>query len=161
MHLYAISSQVSERGQKHVKELTAAVQAGHEAIFVFVIQRGDCSYFAPSWEKDPEYSRLLLEASRQGVKVVALRTEMRYNSHTSIATVDLIGLATVELDYKKEESEAARVAGGMTKVKNPKKVPKEGPGDGEEGATGPVQVQVPQLNPTVGKVKPKKPRTVA
>lgn len=41
---------VSERAQRHVRELTALVRAGGSAACVFVVQRGDCCAFAPCHE---------------------------------------------------------------------------------------------------------------
>jgi DNA-binding sugar fermentation-stimulating protein len=37
------------------------VQAGNDALCIFLIQRGDCTHFAPSWENDAKYSSLLAE----------------------------------------------------------------------------------------------------
>ena len=124
---------MSKRGQKHISELVEAVRAGHEAVLVFVIQRGDCAHFAPSWEKDREYSQLLLDASKQGVQVVAVRTEMLYKSGT--ATVDFIGTAIVDLEYKKVSEGGAAVgatrgrkAGNLESVNSKK--PRHGGGEG-------------------------------
>lgn len=41
---------VSERAQRHVRELTALAVAGGHAALVFVVQRDDCSAFAPCHE---------------------------------------------------------------------------------------------------------------
>ena len=46
-----------------MRELISVTEAGHEAICLFVIQRGDCALFAPSWEKDATYSGLLAQVS--------------------------------------------------------------------------------------------------
>ncbi|PNH10688.1 Sugar fermentation stimulation [Tetrabaena socialis] len=67
---------VSERAQRHVRDLEDAVQGGHEAACVFVIQRGDCDVFAPCAAKDPLYAQLLRQAARNGVQVLALRTSL-------------------------------------------------------------------------------------
>lgn len=55
--------QVSERAQKHVEELIAVTKAGAEAAAVFVVQRGDCEHFGPSWEKDRRYAQLLQQVN--------------------------------------------------------------------------------------------------
>lgn len=64
------------RGQKHLRELMALKQAGHEAEIVFVVQRQDCTRFAPADDIDPEYGRLLREARDRGVKIRAHACEI-------------------------------------------------------------------------------------
>ncbi|KAL4859014.1 Proton/sulfate cotransporter 2 [Chlorella vulgaris] len=63
---------VSERAQRHVRELTALVRAGGSAACVFVVQRGDCCAFAPCHEKDPKYGQLLQVAAAAGVQLIAV-----------------------------------------------------------------------------------------
>jgi len=63
---------VTERGQKHLRDLMALRDAGHGAEIVFVIQREDCSSFGPADDIDPEYGRLLREAVARQVRVRAL-----------------------------------------------------------------------------------------
>lgn len=41
---------VSERAQRHVRELTALAKAGAAAALVFVVLRDDCSAWAPCHE---------------------------------------------------------------------------------------------------------------
>ncbi len=62
---------VTERGQKHLRELMKLVEAGHTAEIFFAVQRSDCRSFSPADEIDPEYSRLLREAEKCGVVVTA------------------------------------------------------------------------------------------
>lgn len=62
---------VTERGQKHLRELMKLVGEGHSAEIFFAVQRGDCHRFSPADEIDPEYGRLLREAQKAGVKVTA------------------------------------------------------------------------------------------
>eukprot|EP00803_Ostreobium_quekettii_P005628 evm.model.scf_702.2 EVM.evm.TU.scf_702.2 scf_702:12004-15294(-) len=64
---------VSTRAQSHLRELMRAMSQGKEAACVFVIQRGDCHSFAPCYEKDPEFAKLLSQAHRAGVKLLAVR----------------------------------------------------------------------------------------
>lgn len=60
---------VTERGQKHLKELTGLVEQGHEAEIIFVIQRTDCVKFSPAADIDPDYAALLQKAQKAGVHV--------------------------------------------------------------------------------------------
>ncbi|GAX82005.1 hypothetical protein CEUSTIGMA_g13587.t1 [Chlamydomonas eustigma] len=92
---------VSERAQKHVKELMNVVEEGHEAICLFVIQRGDCTHFAPSFEKDCEYAKLILQASAKGVKMIAIKCPMIVTKEQSTeAAIHYNGSAVVDLIYK-------------------------------------------------------------
>lgn len=61
------------RGARHLRELTAAVQAGDRAAVVFVVQRVDAAAFAPHLAADPSFAATLLEAAAAGVRVSAYR----------------------------------------------------------------------------------------
>ncbi len=67
---------VSERGQKHLRELTELVQEGHEAAMLYVIQREDVKSFSPAENIDPEYARLLRESAKAGVQVLAYQCHL-------------------------------------------------------------------------------------
>lgn len=60
---------VSERAQKHVRELMDLHKQGHTVEIVFTIQRSDASSFSPAYEIDPEYARLLKQAHDQGLRI--------------------------------------------------------------------------------------------
>lgn len=62
---------VTERGQKHLRELMKLVEYGHSAEIVFVIQREDCRSFSPADAIDPEYGKLLRQADKAGVQITA------------------------------------------------------------------------------------------
>jgi sugar fermentation stimulation protein A len=66
----AFPDAVSERATKHLIELMRLKRKGHRAAIVFVIQRGDCDYFRPADEIDPEYGRWLRKAVKAGVEVL-------------------------------------------------------------------------------------------
>ncbi|MFQ5858747.1 MAG: DNA/RNA nuclease SfsA [Anaerolineae bacterium] len=59
------------RGQRHLRELIAAVNEGHRAAVVFVIQRDDAQRFAPHERADPDFAQTLREAQVAGVEVHA------------------------------------------------------------------------------------------
>ncbi len=63
---------VSERGQKHLRCLTAHVRKGGHAGVLFLIQRDDVTEFSAS-DLDPQYVRLLHEAAAAGVVVLPYR----------------------------------------------------------------------------------------
>lgn len=67
---------VSERGQKHLRELMQIKKSGLRAAMLFVVQREDVSVFAPAASIDPEYARLLKEARNSGVEIFVYQCRM-------------------------------------------------------------------------------------
>ena len=63
----------TERGRKHVEELTNAVRTGHGGAVIFVAQRPDAQRFRPNDATDPRFGDALRLAHEQGVKVLAFR----------------------------------------------------------------------------------------
>lgn len=80
---------VTERGQKHLRELMKLRGEGFGAEIVFVVQREDCSGFAPADEIDPEYGRLLREARDAGVVVRALACDIDPESGVALNSTPL------------------------------------------------------------------------
>ncbi len=66
---------------------------------VFVIQRGDCAYFAPCHAKDPTYGKLVIEAAAMGVRVIALRCGLEGDAANGRGIVRYIGPAQVMLQH--------------------------------------------------------------
>lgn len=64
---------VTERGQKHLKELMSLKRDGYNCGIIFVAQREDVDSFRACFEIDPEYARLLKEASEVGVEILAYK----------------------------------------------------------------------------------------
>lgn len=67
---------VAARSLKHLKELTAMVEAGERAVMLFVIQRTDCDAFSACHDVDPAYAKGLTEAAARGVEVLAYSCEI-------------------------------------------------------------------------------------
>jgi sugar fermentation stimulation protein A len=67
---------VAARSLKHLKELTAMVEAGQRAVMLFVVQRMDCDAFSACAELDPAYAAGLSEAAGRGVEVLAYACEI-------------------------------------------------------------------------------------
>jgi len=63
---------VTTRGTKHLREMSAMVAAGHRAVLVFCVQRGDVDCVRPADHIDPVYGRTLREALAAGVEAIAL-----------------------------------------------------------------------------------------
>lgn len=64
------------RGQKHLKELMSLMEQGHQCEILFFIQRDDVKKFKPATEIDPEYARLLKQASKKGLRITPIVCKM-------------------------------------------------------------------------------------
>ena len=61
----------TDRGRKHVSTLVRAVEEGHRAAAVFVVQRDDATGLSPHDANDPEFGEALREAVAAGVEAYA------------------------------------------------------------------------------------------
>lgn len=62
---------VTERGVKHLVELSAMVEAGHRAVMVYLIQRADADRFTFAQDIDPRYAEAFERARAAGVEAIA------------------------------------------------------------------------------------------
>ena len=62
----------TERGIKHLRELMRAVQEGHRASAVFVVQMENALDFSPNDDTHPAFGAALRQAAAAGVQVVAV-----------------------------------------------------------------------------------------
>ena len=60
---------VTQRGQKHLRELMKLAQTGCRVACFYLIQRSDAKCFAPADFIDENFSRLFNEALQAGVEV--------------------------------------------------------------------------------------------
>lgn len=67
---------VTERGAKHLRELTAIAQAGGRAVMLYVVQRTDCTRFRLAPDLDPGYATAFDAARDAGVEVLCHGTEI-------------------------------------------------------------------------------------
>ena len=67
---------VTERGQKHLKELIEIKKSGLRAAMLFIVEREDVSTFQAATSLDPEYSALLSLASNSGVEILVYQCRM-------------------------------------------------------------------------------------
>lgn len=67
---------VSERGQKHLRELMKLKKEGSRAAMLYVVQREDVKSMRPAHEIDPAYGRLLEEAHASGVEILVYQCKM-------------------------------------------------------------------------------------
>lgn len=62
----------TQRGAKHLRELTALKKQGYGAYVLFVIQMQDVTYLHPNDATDPQFSNALREAAAAGVQILAM-----------------------------------------------------------------------------------------
>ncbi|MEZ5817213.1 MAG: DNA/RNA nuclease SfsA [Hyphomicrobiaceae bacterium] len=64
---------ITERGAKHLVEMSDMVRAGHRAVMVYLIQRGDAKSLSLAGDVDPKYVEAFKLAAAAGVEAIALR----------------------------------------------------------------------------------------
>lgn len=69
--LGAFPDSVTKRGQRHLRELSAMVAAGHRAVLLFLLSRGGLTGVRPADEIDPAYGAGIHAAVAAGVEVMA------------------------------------------------------------------------------------------
>ncbi|MGN6549977.1 MAG: DNA/RNA nuclease SfsA [Pararhizobium sp.] len=67
---------VTARGARHLDELGDMVAAGHRAVMVYLIQRGDCSRLRLCRDMDRAYAAAFDRAMERGVEAYALRCQI-------------------------------------------------------------------------------------
>ena len=72
----------TERGLKHVRELTECLKQGFEAYLVFIVQMQGPRYFTPNEETDPAFASALKLAAEAGVQVLARDCRVTADSMT-------------------------------------------------------------------------------
>jgi sugar fermentation stimulation protein A len=72
----------TERGVKHLRELTAAIDKGYKAMAAFVIQVEGVSEVRPNIETHPEFGVALTEAKNAGVEVIFLECNVKKDELT-------------------------------------------------------------------------------
>jgi sugar fermentation stimulation protein A len=71
----------TERGVKHIKELTALARSGHPAYILFVTQMKGVNALCPNDETHPEFGKALREAKSEGVQILAVDCVVKTNSN--------------------------------------------------------------------------------
>ena len=73
----------TERGVKHLKELTKARTLGYECIIAFVIQMNGIHRVLPNETAQPEFKKALVEAAKAGVQIVC------YSCHVEAESIKI------------------------------------------------------------------------
>ncbi len=75
----------TERGVKHLDELTAAAKEGYHCEIAFVIQMNGINLVFPNDETQPEFGQALIHAAKAGVQVVY------YSCHVEADSIKITG----------------------------------------------------------------------
>ena len=67
---------VTERGQKHLRELMSVAAEGQRAIIFFAVLHSAITRFSPARHIDEKYAQLLSEAQQRGVEILAYKAEI-------------------------------------------------------------------------------------
>jgi sugar fermentation stimulation protein A len=70
----------TERGVKHIRELSKAAEEGYTAYILFVIQMKGVAYFSPNDDTHPAFGDALREANRRGVVILAYDCDVTCDS---------------------------------------------------------------------------------
>ena len=62
----------TQRGARHIEELTHAVEQGYRAFLLFVVQMEDISFVSPNEKTDPAFAAALRTAAKNGVEIHAV-----------------------------------------------------------------------------------------
>ena len=79
----------TERGLKHLNELSESADNGYEAYVCFVIQMKDVLYFTPNYKTHNEFGEALKCIEKNGVNLIALDCEV---TKDSITAGNLVGI---------------------------------------------------------------------
>lgn len=88
---------VTERGQKHLRELMAQVEKGDRAVLFFVVNHTGIEEVRPADHIDARYGELLRQARAAGVEVLAYRAALAGPDGHPSGRLDLIEAVPVSL----------------------------------------------------------------
>ncbi len=80
----------TERGVRHLQELTRCIEAGFSAWAVFVIQMEDVRFFTPNRATHPAFADALTAAAGAGVRLLALDCRVTPDSVTARREVAVV-----------------------------------------------------------------------
>lgn len=80
----------TERGAKHLAELGDMAAAGHRAVMLYVIQRGDCSSFRICADLDAAYASAFTRAKARGVEAYALDCTVSQSQITAKSLIPVV-----------------------------------------------------------------------
>ncbi|MBN8244496.1 DNA/RNA nuclease SfsA [Nitratireductor aquimarinus] len=81
---------VTERGARHLNELIGMRAAGHRAIMIYLVQRGDCDRFRLCGDLDPAYAAAFAQASAAGVEAYAIKCQITPEAIRPDRLIDIV-----------------------------------------------------------------------
>lgn len=75
---------ITERGQKHLRELMSVAAEGKRAVIFFAVLHSAITRFSPARHIDAKYAQLLFEAQRKRVEILVYKAELSADSMTLI-----------------------------------------------------------------------------
>jgi sugar fermentation stimulation protein A len=75
----------TDRGTKHLREMSEMVRVGHRAVMAYVIQGGQPKDFAFTPDLDATYVKAFIAARKAGVEAIAL------TCHVSPDKIEIVG----------------------------------------------------------------------
>lgn len=81
----------TERGVKHLQELSAMVKSGNRACMVYLVQRGDAQTFSIAADLDPAYAAAFLAARASGVEMLCYGCALTAASIRVSAAIKIAG----------------------------------------------------------------------
>ena len=70
-------SVVSSRSILQLDKMVRLNKEGYKFLVLFIVNRGDCDTFKPNWQRDSEYSKMLVKADKAGVDIQAVGVEWK------------------------------------------------------------------------------------
>lgn len=88
-HLAEFPDSRTERGVKHLEELSRMVAAGHRAVMLFLAQRADARSFSLAADIDPRYAAAFQRAADAGVEMLCYRCRLSTREITLDRRIDI------------------------------------------------------------------------
>jgi sugar fermentation stimulation protein A len=82
---------VTDRGMKHLRELSAMVAAGHRAAMLYLVHRGDADRFALARDNDPANASAFDSAAEAGVEMLAYRCSVSTEEVAVTERIPILG----------------------------------------------------------------------
>ena len=86
----------TERGVKHLQELTKAAKEGYHCSIAFVIQMNGIHRVLPNKTAQPEFKEALVKAAKAGVQIVC------YSCHVEADSIKITGVVGDSSDLRLE-----------------------------------------------------------
>lgn len=85
---------VTERGQKHLRELINVVEGGERAVLFFAVLHSAINQVSPARHIDSRYAELLNEAQQRGVEIFAYKAELSTEAMSLRMPLPLVNITT-------------------------------------------------------------------